>query len=95
MQLPIYWYERPKNHVGALTARLAVDCKQVKEMTTTYVYGLAQNTVCLVSGLVIAFIYEWRTALVALGLIPFLIAAGAIRMAFRTGSASKAEETYK
>lgn len=30
MKLPIYWYERPKNSVGSLTARLAVDCRQVK-----------------------------------------------------------------
>jgi len=30
MKLPIYWYEKPKNSVGSLTARLAVDCKQVK-----------------------------------------------------------------
>jgi hypothetical protein len=60
-------------------------------MTTTYIYALIQNAVCLLTGLVIAFIFEWRTALVALGLIPFLIGAGAIRMAFRTGSATKAE----
>ena len=91
MKLPIYWYEKPKNSVGSLTARLAVDCKQVKQMTTTYIYGLVQNVSTLLTGLVIAFIFEWRTSLVALGLIPFLIAAGAIRMAFRTGSATKAE----
>lgn len=30
MKLPMYWYERPKNNVGALTTRLSVDCKQVK-----------------------------------------------------------------
>jgi Cu/Ag efflux pump CusA len=59
-------------------------------MTTTYIYGLIQNIVCLLTGIVIAFVFEWRTALVALGLIPFLIAAGAIRMAYRTGSATKA-----
>jgi Cu/Ag efflux pump CusA len=58
-------------------------------MTTTYIYGLIQNLVCLLTGLIISFVYEWRTALVALGLIPLLIAAGAIRMAFRTGSATK------
>lgn len=58
-------------------------------MTTTYIYGLIQNIVTLLTGLIIAFIFEWRTSLVALGLIPFLIAAGAIRMAFRTGSATK------
>jgi hypothetical protein len=60
-------------------------------MTTTYIYGLLQNIVCLLTGLIISFVYEWRTALVSLALIPFLIAAGAIRMAFRTGSATKAE----
>jgi ABC-type multidrug transport system fused ATPase/permease subunit len=59
-------------------------------MTTTYIYALFQNLSTLLTGIVIAFIFEWRTALVALGLLPFLIAAGAIRMAFRTGSASKA-----
>lgn len=30
LKLPVYWYERPKNNIGSLTARLAVDCKQVK-----------------------------------------------------------------
>lgn len=64
-------------------------------MTTTYIYGLTQNLVCLIAGIVISFIYEWRTSLVSIGLIPFLIAAGAIRMAFRTGSATKSEEAYK
>jgi hypothetical protein len=58
-------------------------------MTTVYIYGLIQNLSTLLTGLTIAFVFEWRTALVSLGLLPFLIAAGAIRMAFRSGSASK------
>lgn len=90
----MYWYERPKNSVGTLTSRLAVDCKQVKEMTTTYIYTLIQIFAGLICGLIIAFIHEWRTSLVALGLIPFLILSGGIRAAFRNGSAIKAEETY-
>jgi ATP-binding cassette subfamily B (MDR/TAP) protein 1 len=57
MKLPTYWYERPKNNVGSLTTRLAVDCKQVKEMTTTYIYGLIQNLVCLLTGIIISFIF--------------------------------------
>lgn len=58
-------------------------------MTTTYVYTLIQIFVGLICGLIIAFIYEWRTSLVALGLIPFLILSGGIRAAFRSGSAQK------
>lgn len=57
MKLPIYWYERPKNSVGCLTSNLAVDCKKVKDMTTTTIYGLVQNVSTLVVGLVIAFIF--------------------------------------
>lgn len=91
MKLPIYWFERPQNNIGQLTTRLAVDSKQVKDLTTNYVYVIIQNIATLMSGLIIGFIFEWRTALVSLGLIPFLIAAGAVRMAFRNGALAKAE----
>lgn len=64
-------------------------------MTTTTIYGLIQSLSTLLTGLTIAFIYEWRTSLVALGLIPFLIAAGAIRMSFRSGAFLKAEQAYR
>ena len=74
---------------------MAVDCKRVKDMTTTTIYGLIQSLSTLLTGLIIAFLYEWRTSLVALGLIPFLIAAGAIRMSFRSGAFLKAEQTYR
>lgn len=95
MRLPIYWYERPQNSVGSLTTKLAVDSKLVKDLTTNYVYVIIQNLATLISGLIIGFIFEWRTALVSLGLIPFLIAAGAIRMAFKNGAMAKAEVTYR
>jgi ATP-binding cassette subfamily B (MDR/TAP) protein 1 len=95
MKLPIFWYERPKNSIGLLTTRLAVDCKQVKEMTTTYLYVLIENASSLVIGLIVALVFEWRTALVALGLIPIIIAAGFIRMTLRIGSGNKAEEPYR
>ena len=60
-------------------------------MVTTYIHGVSQNLSCLLTGIIIAFVFEWRTALVALGLIPLLIIAGSIRMAFRNGSAYKAQ----
>lgn len=30
MKLPIPWYEKPRNNVGSLTTRLAVDSRQTK-----------------------------------------------------------------
>lgn len=90
LKLPIPFFEHPKNGIGSLTTRLAVNSRQTKEMVTTYIHGVSQNLSCLITGIVIAFVFEWRTALVSLGLIPLLVIAGAIRMAFRNGSAFEA-----
>lgn len=95
LKLPILWFEKPKNAVGSLTSRLAIDSKQVNEMTTTYVSVIIQMLSTLIAGLVIAFVHEWRTAFVAIALIPLLAIAGAIRMGFRSGSSTKIEKAYK
>jgi ABC-type multidrug transport system fused ATPase/permease subunit len=60
-------------------------------MATSYCYGLVQHLSSLIAGIVIAFIYDWRTALVSTGLLPFLLLAGIIRGAFRTGTAFKSD----
>jgi hypothetical protein len=54
-----------------------------------------QHFSCILSAIIIAFIYDWRTALISTGLLPFLLAAGVIRMAFRSGTALKSDKTYK
>jgi len=54
-----------------------------------------QNATMLLTGLIIAFIYEWRTTLVSLGLIPFMIISGAIQMAFVSGFSDKTDTVYK
>lgn len=93
--MPITWLDQPRNSAGSLSARLAADCHSVNGLTTTYVGILIQNAANLAAGIIIAFIYEWRTSLVALGLIPFMILAGAIQMAFTTGFSAKTDVAYK
>lgn len=56
---------------------------------------MLQNVSTLISGIVIAFVHEWRTALVALGLLPFMILCGVIQMAFSTGFSDKTDAAYK
>ena len=87
--------DNPKNSSGALSARLASDCQTVNGLTTTYVSILIQNIANLTAGLIISFIFEWRTSLVSLGLIPFMIIAGAIQMQFTTGFSAKTDSAYK
>ena len=95
LKMPIPWFDTPRNNAGTLTARLSTDCQLVNTMTTTVISILVQNVSTLVSGVVIAFVFEWRTALVALGMLPFMIICGAIQMAFQTGFSDKTDEAYK
>ena len=78
--MPGGWFDLPRNNAGTLSARLSTDCKNINGVASSYMGVIIQNISCLVSGLVIAFIYEWRITLVSLGLLPFMMAAGVIQM---------------
>lgn len=95
MKMPIPWFDLPRNNGGILTARLSTDCNAVNGMVTTVVSITIQNLSSLLCGIIIAFVHEWRTSLVALGLIPFMILAGAIQMKFTTGFSDETDKAYK
>lgn len=93
--MPIYWFDRPENNTGILATRLSSDCQTINGMATTYIYIIIQCIGTFVAGLIIALVYEWRTALVALGSLPLVMLAGAIRSKFREGLMERADEAYK
>jgi ATP-binding cassette subfamily B (MDR/TAP) protein 1 len=95
LRMPIPWFDITKNNAGNLTSKLSADCKNVNGLVTTFIAITIQNATSLIAGIIIAFIYEWRTSLVALGLIPFMIIAGAIQMMFTTGFSDKTDTAYK
>ena len=95
LRMPIPWFDNPKHNAGNLSSKLSADCKNVNGLVTTFVAISIQNLTSLVAGIVIAFIFEWRTSLVALGLIPFMIIAGVIQMKFTTGFSDKSDAAYK
>ena len=83
--MPLYWFDDIRNNPGALTSRLSADCQKINGVTTTSIAIMLQNISTLVSGVVIAFVFEWRTALVAIGMLPLMIISGVIQMQFQTG----------
>lgn len=93
--MPIPWFDKPKNSSGALSARLASDCKSINGMITTFIAVLIQSITTLVAGVTISFIFEWRTTLVAVGLLPFMVIAGMVQMAFTEGFSDKTDKLYK
>ena len=95
LKMPITWFDVPKNSSGGLTSRLASDCKKVNGLTTTFISIIIQNISTLLSAIIIAFIFEWRTTLVTLALIPFMVLAGAAQMSLQTGFSGKSDAAYK
>lgn len=93
--MPISWFDKPKHGSGLLSVKLATDCHTVNSLITTYFCTLIQCTTILVVGVVIAFIYEWRTAGVAVCLLPMIVLAGLIHMKLIQGFSAKTDRAYK
>jgi ATP-binding cassette, subfamily B (MDR/TAP), member 1 len=95
LKMPIAWFDKPKNSSGALSARLASDCKSINGLITTFLAISIQSATTLIAGVIIALIYEWRTALVALALLPIMVIAGIVQMSFTEGFSDKTDKVYK
>jgi ATP-binding cassette, subfamily B (MDR/TAP), member 1 len=67
----------------------------VNSLITTFFSVLVQSLTTLIAGIIIAFIYEWRTSLVAVGLLPVIIFSGIIQMSFTQGFGDKTDKAYK
>lgn len=95
LKMPVAWFDKPKNSSGSLSARLASDCHVINGLITTFLGLMIQILTTLIAGVVIAFVYEWRTSLVAFGLLPIMIISGVIQMAFTQGFSDKTDKAYK
>lgn len=89
LKMPVEWFDKSENNCGVLSKRLGADCLTINGMATTYIYIMIGSATTFIAGVVIALIYEWRTALVALGFMPLVMLAGAIRTKFRSGLTQK------
>jgi ABC-type multidrug transport system fused ATPase/permease subunit len=68
------------------------DASYVRGAVGDVVGLMLQNVLCLAAGYVIAFIYEWRMALLVTGILPLLISSAIIHHQFITGHGSGADE---
>lgn len=93
--MPISWFDKPKNASGSLSARLSTDCQTVNSLVTTFFSVSVQTATTLTIAVIIALVYEWRTALVAIVLLPLIVFAGIIQASFTQGFSEKNDKAYK
>jgi ATP-binding cassette subfamily B (MDR/TAP) protein 1 len=95
MRRDIGFYDEEENAVGALTTRLADDTRLVHEATGETFSNQLQAVFTLAVGLIIGFTASWKITLVVMATFPINIAAGAMRMAERSGQHGDSEKDDK
>ncbi|KAL5102949.1 ATP-dependent translocase ABCB1 [Taenia crassiceps] len=84
------WFDSSDNQPGALTGCLAADVPTLQNISGRRLASLLEVLTLIVISLIIAFIYSWQIALVALAYFPVLIVVGAFNMTQYTNDGSKA-----
>jgi ABC-type bacteriocin/lantibiotic exporter with double-glycine peptidase domain len=67
----------------------------VKGLLSTYIPHLTVSFSNIAFGIILAFIFEWRTALVALGMVPLICISGGVQAAFIAGFSANKDQMYK
>lgn len=86
LRLPLSYFDRTP--VGRLVTRVTNDVSAINEMYTSMLVNLFRDVFLIVGVLVIMFGFEWRLALVVLGLFPVIVLAAfefrnRVRVAYR------------
>lgn len=67
------WFDQKRNSVGALCTKLSLDAASIQGAIAQPVGGMFQSISTLICGVVVAFYYSWKLALVCLSSIPFVL----------------------
>eukprot|EP00118_Oscarella_pearsei_P008490 m.44041 g.44041 ORF g.44041 m.44041 type:complete len:1424 (+) comp33488_c1_seq3:184-4455(+) len=85
----IGWFDLPRNSTGALTTRLATDASLVQGASGIQIGVAVDMSTNMTAGLIIAFAFGWKLALVILACMPIITIAGTLQMKAYTGHAKK------
>mmetsp|Transcript_13373 Transcript_13373/g.23679 ORF Transcript_13373/g.23679 Transcript_13373/m.23679 type:complete len:1466 (-) Transcript_13373:839-5236(-) len=86
------WFDRESNNSGQLTSLLSTDATYVRGAVADVVGLTIQNLATVVVGYILAFIYDYRMALLVTGILPFMVFAQSVEMKYMTGFSSGADK---
>ncbi|XP_060069104.1 ATP-dependent translocase ABCB1-like [Ylistrum balloti] len=95
----IPFFDDPKNRVGVLTTRLALDSSLVQGAAGNKVGAVLESLSTVSVAVIIAFIHSWKLTLVIFAFMPLMVVAGVIHSkkltGFSKGDKSVTEEAGK
>ena len=95
LKLPVRWFEKKENRGGAAAARFGVDSRQVNSLGTSLVSTTVINFSTIISGMVLAFVFEWRLGIVGVIAMPCMVISGFISMLFYGGFGDQNKQYYE
>ncbi|KAF5196908.1 Abc transporter b family member [Thalictrum thalictroides] len=87
----ISWFDKAENSSGAIGARLSPDASSLRGLVGDYIALLVQNFSTITVALIIAFVANWRLALVVLALLPLLGSEAYAKQKFLQGFGADAK----
>ncbi|XP_020585098.1 ABC transporter B family member 4-like isoform X2 [Phalaenopsis equestris] len=91
----ISWFDEPANASGAIGARLSSDASSVKSLVGDTLALIVQNIANVTAGIVIAFVANWKLAIVILAIVPLVGLQGYTQMRFLQGFSADAKILYE
>ena len=92
MRQEMGWYD--EQETGALTARIDDDVSKIQEALGDKLGSLIQFLSMFFAGMIVAFIYGWKLALVILSVTPLLVAVGFFFTKFMATAATQGQASY-
>lgn len=91
----IGWFDHSENSTGAIGARLSADAATVRSVVGDALSLVIQNISTIIAGIVIAFIANWKLALLVLAMLPLLGLQGFVQIKFTAGFFADAKVMYE
>ena len=91
----ISFFDDEKNTTGALTSNLSSDAQYVQGLAGLTLGSILNILVTLVANIIVAFIYGWKLAAVAVCAVPILIFVGIMRIRILTYFSDRAKASYE
>ena len=88
----IAWFDDPKNALGVLTSRLAVDVKLIRLTVGQGTGSTVSSMTALLAGLIIGLVAAWQFSLAFLATMPLLALSEAVNWALMSGGDSSSKK---
>jgi len=91
----IGWFDKKENNIGVLTGILTSDVYALNGASTEGLSTVIETSFGMIGGLIMALVFEWKTTLCSLVVVPFFICSSMIQVKLQTGITDKQDGALK